>query len=228
VNPLLVLARLDPAIEGAGQRAEPWLWITGVKPGDDKESIWRLVMHPILIAGPAVEPVSVDEMRAFLRLDEAAEDELVATLITAACHCIEAASGRILIAQSWRIALDSWPHDHVVALPLSPLIAVESVRVLDAAGPPILLATAHYRVHPASDPPRIIIDTTAVDPGRALQGIELDVRVGYGDDSVPAPLRQAIRMLAARWFEHRGDEPDDALPPPDILALIAPFRRARL
>jgi uncharacterized phiE125 gp8 family phage protein len=117
-----------------------------------------------------------------------------------------------------------------VTLPLSPLIAVESVRVFDAVGLPTTVNMAHYRVHPASDPPGIVVDAAALDPGRALQGIELDVRVGYGDDpdAVPAPLRQAIRMLAARWFEHRGDEPDDALPPPDILALIAPFRRARL
>ncbi len=83
---------------------------------------------------------------------------------------------------------------------------------------------------PASDPPRVICDAAAVDPGRPLQGIELDIRVGYGNDpeAVPSPLRQAIRMLAARWFEHRGGEPDDALPRPDILALIAPFRRAGL
>jgi len=187
-------------------------------------------MIPILIDAPAVEPVSVDEMRAFLRLNEAAEDELVATLIKTARHCVEAASGRVLIAQTWRLALDRWPHNGVVTLPLSPLIAVESVRIFDADGPPATVSTAHYRVNPASDPPGIVVDAAALDPGRALQGIELDVRVGYGDDpdAVPAPLRQAIRMLAARWFEHRGDEPDDALPPPDILALIAPFRRARL
>lgn len=51
-------------------------------------------MNPILIAGPAVEPVTVAEMRAFLRLDDAAEDELVAVLITTARHRVEAASGR--------------------------------------------------------------------------------------------------------------------------------------
>jgi uncharacterized phiE125 gp8 family phage protein len=135
-------------------------------------------MHPILIVGPAVEPFSVAEMRAFLRLDEAAEDEFVATLIKTARHCVEAASGRVLIAQTWRIALDRWPHDRVVTLPLSPLIAVESLRIFDADGPPATVSTAHYRVNPASHPPGIVIDVAALDPGRALHGIELDVRVG--------------------------------------------------
>jgi len=55
---------------------------------------------------------------------------------------------------------------------------------------------------------------------------------GYGATAaaVPAPLRQAVLRLAARWFEERGDVAScDAwgLPGP-IAALIAPFRRGRL
>jgi uncharacterized phiE125 gp8 family phage protein len=38
-------------------------------------------MNPILIDGPAVEPVALADMRAFLRLDDAAEDDLVTALI---------------------------------------------------------------------------------------------------------------------------------------------------
>ncbi len=40
-------------------------------------------MVPIAIDGPAVEPVSIAEMRAYLRLDDGAEDELVAALVKA-------------------------------------------------------------------------------------------------------------------------------------------------
>src|SRR5215210_6107260 len=120
-------------------------------------------MNPIMMSGPTVEPVSVDEMRAFLRLDEAAEDELVTTLVKAARHYVEAASGRVLIAQTWRITLDHWPHDRVVVLPLSPMIGVESVRVFNAAGLPTLVTMAHYHVDPASDPPRVFIDAAALD-----------------------------------------------------------------
>ena len=41
-------------------------------------------MTPIPMDGPAVEPVSAPDMRAYLRLDDGAEDELVAALIRAA------------------------------------------------------------------------------------------------------------------------------------------------
>jgi uncharacterized phiE125 gp8 family phage protein len=186
-------------------------------------------MNAVLVAGPAVEPIALDEMRAFLRLDDAGQDDLLASLINAARHCVEASSGRLLIAQTWRLALDHWPESRAVSLPLSPLIAIETIRVLNGAGAAEILASALYWLDTAADPPRVLVDAAAPAPGRSPHGIELDLRVGYGDtaNAVPAPLRQAIRMLAARWFEHRGDESEAQLPP-DLLALIAPFRRPRL
>ena len=186
-------------------------------------------MNPIPIAGPAVEPVTLADMRAFLRLDDGAEDDLVASLVRIARHSVEAASGRMLIAQTWRLGLDRWPTDRVVSVPLSPLIGVDAIRVLDAGGLASLVAPALYRVDVASDPARVVVDAAVPSPGRWSQGVEIDVWVGYGTiaDAVPAPLRHAIRMLVARWFENRGDAPAQPLPP-DVLALIAPFRRARL
>jgi uncharacterized phiE125 gp8 family phage protein len=188
-------------------------------------------MNSILIAGPAVEPVTLAEMRGFLRLDDTAEDDLVTALVRTARQSVEAASGRLLIAQSWRLALDRWPEDRVVSLLLSPLVAVDGIRVFSAGGWPAIVAPALYEVDAASDPARILVDPAAPAPGWPLQGIEIDVRAGYGTiaDAVPAPLRHAIRLLVARWFENRGDGPDLAQPLPiDVLALVAPFRRARL
>jgi uncharacterized phiE125 gp8 family phage protein len=188
-------------------------------------------MIPILIAGPAVEPLALDEMRAFLRLDDSGEDDLVAALIRAARQCVEAASGCVMIAQTWRIALDLWPVDHVVSVPLSPLISIEAIRVFDAAGLTTVLAPALYRVDAAFDPARILIDAAAAAPGRSLHGVEIDVCVGYGTlaDAVPEPLRHAIRIMVARWFENRGDAADPSQPlAADLVALLAPFRRARL
>ena len=54
-------------------------------------------MVPIALDGPAVEPVSVPEMRAYLRLDHEAEDELIAGLVKAGRLLVEAASRRVLI-----------------------------------------------------------------------------------------------------------------------------------
>ena len=44
---------------------------------------------------------------------------------------------------------------------------------------------------------------------------------------MPAPLRQAIMMLVAHWYEHRGAVGHDLagdVPPLGFDALIAPYR----
>ena len=76
-------------------------------------------MSPILIGGPAVEPVTVPEMMAYLRLDGPDEEALVASLIVAARHTLELVTRQVFIAQTWRVRLDRWPPGRVVALPLA-------------------------------------------------------------------------------------------------------------
>jgi uncharacterized phiE125 gp8 family phage protein len=181
------------------------------------------------IDGPAVEPVGASEMRDYLRLDDGAEDALVAALIRAARLAVEAASGRVLIDSRWRVQRDGWPADGVILLPVSPLIAVERVRVVGPDGEVADLPAGLYDADLAGDPPRLIVDPRAPEPGRAWSGVVIEVRAGFGasPESVPEPLRQAIRLLVARWFENRGDAASGLLPP-DVQALIAPFRRMRL
>ena len=188
-------------------------------------------MTPLLIAAPAVEPVTFAEMRAYMRLDESAEDDLAAALIKAARLLVEAASGRQLIEQTWRLILDRWPASRTVLLPVSPLMRVERIRVFDGTGGGSDLSPPFYRAGRFGDPPRLVIASASPEPGLAAEGIWIEVVAGFGPtgSDVPAPLAQAIRVLVARWFENRGDAPASDTPlPPDVAAVVAPYRRARL
>ena len=184
-------------------------------------------MTPILIEGPAVEPVTVSEMRGFLRLDDGTEDALVAALIRAAWLQVEASAGRVLLSSRWRLLLDRWPAFGIVALPIGPVLAIEAVRVTDGGGTAVPVPPALYDLVPG-DPARLVVDAGRPEPAPLLAGIAIDLRAGYGaaPADVPAPLIQAVRLLVARSFEHRGDGEEP--PPPDLHALLAPFRRARL
>ena len=186
-------------------------------------------MFPILVEGPAVEPVPLPEMKAHLRVDDDQEDELIGGLVTAARLMVEASARRILIAQSWRLMLHRWPQGGTVLLPLSPLLSVESVQVYDASGTPEVLPPEDYESDLASDPPRILFRRMP-EPGRMQSGIAIDLRAGYGEtpEDVPATLRLAIRILVARWYENRGDVAGPQALPPEALSLVAPFRRARI
>ena len=185
-------------------------------------------MVAILIEGPAVEPIELAALRAALRLDSNVEDALLADLLKAARVHVEDLTGRKLIAQEWRIVVGAWPRERMLRLPVSPVIAVERVAVADAGGDFTDLPLDTVRLL-AGDPPQLLVDDAAPAPGRARDGIRIDVLAGYGaaPGDVPAPLVEATRRIVARWFEHRGDGPESGLPA-DIASLVAPYRIARL
>ena len=91
-------------------------------------------MTSYLVAGPAGEPVSLAQAKAFLKIDDDAEDALITTLIGAARLHVEGVTGKALLAQSWRIVLDAWPETGWVKLPVMPLIAVSAITALDDNG----------------------------------------------------------------------------------------------
>ena len=117
------------------------------------------------------------------------EDELLGTLITAARLMIEAASGRLLIEQAWRIVLDAWPQGEEIRLPLSPVRSLTAARVYPATGPAETVAPSSLTLVEGSDPPLIAIAAPVPAPGRAHAAIEIDLVAGFGAtrETVPAP-----------------------------------------
>jgi uncharacterized phiE125 gp8 family phage protein len=186
-------------------------------------------MPATLIAGPALEPVSLDEVKAHLRVDHDDEDDLLTAAIVAARSHVESATRRVLVAQTWRVHLDRWPRRRLLRLPVGPLISVDEVRVRSANGPTVVDAEA-YVVDTASVPGRLFLSGDVLSPAtRAPGAIEIDLTAGYGAlaSSVPSPLRHAIRMLVAHWYEQRGavaDPSRGATVPLGFAALIAPYR----
>ena len=186
-------------------------------------------MPSLLLTPPAVEPLSLAETRAWLRLDTTDEDATLAALITAARNVVEQAAQRLLIRQSWRVTLDSWPQDGLVRLPLAPVVSVEAVRVRGVSGAAVGLPGTAYALEAGREPALLALVAAVPQPGVARGGIEIDLICGHADSAggVPEPLRQAMRMLVARWFENRGEEANAGLPP-DVALLVAPYRRPRL
>ncbi len=74
-------------------------------------------MTPILLSGPAIEPVSLAEAKAWLRVDHSSDDDLVSALLTAARLTLEAWARLMFITQSWRLVYDAWPAGAVLPVP---------------------------------------------------------------------------------------------------------------
>lgn len=191
-------------------------------------------MSLVMTSPPAVEPVTVADAKAHMRIDTDAEDVLIGSLILTSRLHIETALSLALTTQSWKLTLDRWPKCREIDLPIAPLRSVAGVRVKDASGNPTTVSEQSYLVDLASRPPRLVWNNSAPPlPGLAAKGIEIDLTAGFGDDasSVPAPLKHAILMLTAHWYEHRDPQEigqDGARIPDAVSDLINPFRTIRL
>jgi uncharacterized phiE125 gp8 family phage protein len=193
-----------------------------------------MTMALVLTAGPAVEPVSLAEAKAHLRVDHDHEDALIAQLIAAARTFVERTFGLALIAQTWSYFLDAWPRSAALALPIAPVQAVDAVKVHDASGAATEIGAEAYAVDVLSRPGRIVF--TGAMPSvlpRALNAFEVSLLAGYGDEpgDVPATLRHALVLLVAHWFERRepvvlGEAVQEV--PAMVAGLLLPYRQVRL
>jgi uncharacterized phiE125 gp8 family phage protein len=197
---------------------------------------------------PATEPVSIEFLRAHLRVDTANDDFLLASYLTAARAMAELYLSRVLVTQTltWTVTpVDPvWPRDHVLhwvlQLPRMPVQEIVSVTVTDERGnetvvpaatlpvvPPTVLQG--YKVNLAQEPARLWIGgRTVLIDGRCFDQVNLDnVQVefvaGYAAGKVPEPIINAILMTAANLYEHRGDEGEGAMPRA-IEWLLDPYR----
>jgi uncharacterized phiE125 gp8 family phage protein len=187
-------------------------------------------MSSILLSPPAVEPVSLAEAKAYLRVEHGDDDAVIAALIAGARLHIEAQIRRALITQSWRLVRDAWPADGRIAVAPAPLRELLAARVYRLDGSTQDIDVDVFVPDAASAPAMLGFALGALPaPGRTVGGIELDVEVGYGDapSDVPEPLRQAIRILTAHWYENRGllgESGAVGVLPQSAGALIAPYR----
>src|SRR5262245_44611308 len=121
-------------------------------------------MTLILTSGPAIEPVTLAEAKAHLRVDGAAEDALISSLIVTSRLHVEAAAGLALIAQAWSYFRDAWPSGAALELPLRPVQAISAVRVYDESGVATALDPATYFLDSAGAPPRLVRRGTLLWP----------------------------------------------------------------
>jgi uncharacterized phiE125 gp8 family phage protein len=187
-------------------------------------------MSSILLTPPAAEPVTLAEAKAFLRVEHDDDDDTIAALIAGARSHVEAQTRRALITQTWRLVRDDWPASGRIAVLPAPLVGIVAARMFDGDGSPHAIDLQAFTADTAAAPGIVAFAPWSLAaPGRRVGGIEIDVEVGYGDEpsDVPEPLRQAIRQLAAHWYENRGliaIGHSVAVLPLAVAALLAPYR----
>ena len=133
-------------------------------------------MSSILLTPPAVEPVTLAEAKAYLRVEHDDDDDVIAALIAAARSHVEAQTRRALITQTWQLRRDSWPGDGRISVVPAPLGAVLAARTYDAEGSPHAIDLQAFTIDKAAAPAVIAFAPWSLAaPGRAVAGIEIDI-----------------------------------------------------
>jgi uncharacterized phiE125 gp8 family phage protein len=159
---------------------------------------------------PAVEPVTLAEAKAHLRVDIATDDALITSIIKAAREWCEEYLDRSLVHTQWTMRMDSFPHEFVLPRPpmatsgtvtattITYTLETQSVETLDPAT---------YRVDRHDTPGRIRVVYAGTWPAHLFDENSVTVTWygGYGADgtSVPAAIRSAMLMIISSLYEHR-------------------------
>ena len=169
--------------------------------------------------GPARVPVEIRDFADHLHLgtgfeDDGAQDAMLEMYLRAATSAVEARIGLRLILTNWREAGQG--------VPVAPVVALEEVRVVDAAGNARTVPNVTLRVD-AHRP--VLLGSVSVPEGGQ---VEVDFTAGYGPDpaDVPPDLRHAVKLLAASYHENRSGGQDHW--PFGVLALLDAHRAVRL
>jgi len=160
-----------------------------------------------LVTAPAVEPVTLAEAKAHLRVDITDDDTLISSLITSARQYIERAIRRALVTQTWRASIDEFPASGEIVLPKPPLQSVTSIQYTDINDSTSTIASSTYTVDTDSEPGRIVLKYGQSWPSTSLANtnpVQVTFVAGYGAAAdVPAHFKQAILLLAGHWYENR-------------------------
>jgi uncharacterized phiE125 gp8 family phage protein len=181
-------------------------------------------MSLTLLFPPAAEPVTLQDLKDHLRVDGDAEGGFIAAALASAVRAIEARSGLALMTQGWRLALDAPPEAPLI-FPIAPVQSVDTLTVSGAAVSP-----SAYEFAPGS-PGRLRVAAPWPAPANRIGDVVIDFTAGFGvAGDVPSPLIQAVKMLAAHFYENReaAGEARVYAVPRAVDALIAPWRELRL
>jgi uncharacterized phiE125 gp8 family phage protein len=164
---------------------------------------------------PAVEPVTVAEAKAHLRVDVSDDDTYIGTLITAAREWCEQYLDRTLVNTQWVMRFDSFPPDGTqdIELPRPPMSLAGTTTAVALTftyenGTTATYSTASYRVDRSSTPGAVKTLYGQTWPPHLMDDNAISVTwwAGYGSagSSVPAAVRHAILMVVGILYEKRA------------------------
>jgi uncharacterized phiE125 gp8 family phage protein len=167
--------------------------------------------HLQIITAPAIEPVTVDEVKMHTHIGHNAEDDLIAMWIKSGRELAEGFQRRAFITQTIELTLDRFPECGEIFLPRSPLASVTSFTYYDHVDAATAWALTNLIVDASSQPGRLALGYGIFWPSvtlRSINAIKIRYTAGYGSvaTDVPGNVRDAITLYCSFRNESRAGE----------------------
>jgi len=206
----------------------------GLAPKTGRLITKRLLAHGNRVwevtSGPAIEPVTVDEVKDFSGIEYTEHDILLEGFISATRAAAEEYTGRAFIEQTIQMKMDYWP-DVILYLPCPPLMSVTKIATLDEGDVETEYDSSNYYVITQGFPGRVVLKHSVTAPqntARDYGGFLIEFKAGYGDEAedVPSSIRNGIKLWTAIAYATRVIDPKN--PPPEARTFLDLYRRGSL
>jgi uncharacterized phiE125 gp8 family phage protein len=174
--------------------------------------------------------VTVSDVKSHLNITFSDDDALIGAQIAAAVKRLESELGKAFETQSRLVSFDCWSRS--LPLPISPIQSITEIHYMDPDFSEQTLPPENYVLHVDGDGCGTVYIKDGVSlPALAMIGgaVMVEYVAGWGaeisdgefENDLPADIREAIKRLAAAFYEDR--EGTGSIPP-GISDLIAPYR----
>jgi uncharacterized phiE125 gp8 family phage protein len=167
-------------------------------------------METTLKTAPLKEPVTIDDAKKHLRVDDdyTDDDSLLVNMVVDARSWVEQYLWRKLISQTWYAYLEEWPAGEYIELPFGTLQSVIAIKYTDTDAVENTWSSGEYIVGTDYLKGRVTLGYGYTWPNESLldsNPIEIEFKCGYGDDpgDVPGIIRRGINIMVAEMYENR-------------------------
>jgi uncharacterized phiE125 gp8 family phage protein len=182
--------------------------------------------------GPTSEPITLAEVKNYLKVSASADDFLIVGLIRAAREIVENYTGRALMVQTVTEFWDAFPCCPCCELELSryPASALTSLEYKNAAGAYVAVDSASYLLNTAEAPVTVSLKSgySWASPLAEKNAVKAVYTAGAATaKDVPESLRLAMFLLIGFHYENREDIPINESKNPKVRSaflLMQPYR----
>ena len=169
----------------------------------------------VLDTAPATEPLTLSEVKSYLRVDSSDDDTLITNLISTVRQACEKFLRVSLINQSWKLSYDTYCPT-IVKLPMGPVQSVTSVSAILRDSSSSAISSSAYYLSAGNQ--KLIFDANVVS-----HRVEIVYLAGYGSaaSDIPNPIKQG--MLAHILAIYDGRAGGNVIPP-QTQTLYSPYK----